>query len=544
MADPLLTSLCSICHLNSPKYTCPRCAQRTCSLACARRHKAWASCSGVRDPTAYVPASRLRTPAGVDHDYNFLSAIERARERRQKEVVEERGIFGEGELRSLLLVRPQQQQQGGEAERRGVPPSQKRRGPPWKRGGEAADEGATAGSGLDRKIRKRLELMDVRVVEMPRGMARQKENTTSWNRRTNKVNWAVEWMVHDESGACTRIRHKALETVPLYQAVVSSLGWHRKGLEKRDAADDDDDDDGPPKKKRRRGPLIQEVGDEVTASPYGAMQNPESAAWLPAAYPAQNPFTGTWARERTPVMTSWAADEEAETKRRSRFFLLAPLTPAGQPKELVPVDAEETLGTALKGRTVLEFPTVYVLPPSPASSIGAGTLPPGHVLGSTERRTQPAQKRKAHEEPPRQHGKGPQLKRRGAALGNDQRRGRQAARANDDAEEGEVNSGGEEARAAAPAHVDDDDMTSSEGETTSSSDESSDVESEEEADEQHRAEEREAGTDRHKSGLVDYESDSAAGESDGEEDPDVGELRVDNPELLQGAVREIVNLLT
>jgi hypothetical protein len=47
-------------------------------LPCYKRHQQWAQCSGKRDPTVYVKRSKLATPAGVDHDYNFITGIERA----------------------------------------------------------------------------------------------------------------------------------------------------------------------------------------------------------------------------------------------------------------------------------------------------------------------------------------------------------------------------------------------------------------------------------------------------------------------------------
>lgn len=63
---------------NIPKYQCPRCTCRTCSLPCYKRHQKWSQCSGKRDQAAYVKRSRLCTASGIDHDYNFLTGIERA----------------------------------------------------------------------------------------------------------------------------------------------------------------------------------------------------------------------------------------------------------------------------------------------------------------------------------------------------------------------------------------------------------------------------------------------------------------------------------
>src|SRR4051812_8193599 len=98
MEGLLLSELCRICNIHVAKYTCPRCLSQTCSLPCSRRHKLWASCSGVRDPTVYKPKSELATPSGIDHDYNFLHSIEHRIERSEKLIVEEKELVGKDEL--------------------------------------------------------------------------------------------------------------------------------------------------------------------------------------------------------------------------------------------------------------------------------------------------------------------------------------------------------------------------------------------------------------------------------------------------------------
>ena len=67
-------------------YRCPRCSTRTCSLPCYKRHQQRAQCSGQRDPTAFVKSSDLATPAGIDHDFNFLVGIERALDQADRDV--------------------------------------------------------------------------------------------------------------------------------------------------------------------------------------------------------------------------------------------------------------------------------------------------------------------------------------------------------------------------------------------------------------------------------------------------------------------------
>lgn len=73
----LTTQLIRTSNNNTPKYRCPGCAARTCSLPCYKRHQQRAQCNGKRDPTKYVKKNQLSTPAGVDHDFNFIAGIER-----------------------------------------------------------------------------------------------------------------------------------------------------------------------------------------------------------------------------------------------------------------------------------------------------------------------------------------------------------------------------------------------------------------------------------------------------------------------------------
>ncbi|ORX37142.1 hypothetical protein BD324DRAFT_566417, partial [Kockovaella imperatae] len=62
---------CSICNRDPPKYTCPRCSYRTCSLTCSKAHKAKFECSGERDPTGYIPLKDVNHGIWAD-DYKWL----------------------------------------------------------------------------------------------------------------------------------------------------------------------------------------------------------------------------------------------------------------------------------------------------------------------------------------------------------------------------------------------------------------------------------------------------------------------------------------
>lgn len=699
MADPLLTTLCSICHADPPKYVCPACAAATCSLACSQRHKAWAGCSGRRDPTAYMPAHKLKTPAGVDHDYNFLSAIERGRERDQREMVEERGLFAPREVRDMTSDDPRRwrrmwfgdevrfERRGGErgaggaggvgagagAGARGIgsdgeEDEEEGEGQEGHNGDEG-EGGRKKPSSLVRKVRQRLDQAGTEVVHMPVGMTRQRDNTTAWNRRAGRINWCVEWLLYDEDNddnnnkrdnvmttatttmkTPTRIRHKALETTPLYRALGASLAWHHRGQQKKsrktgrhdghfgDSSGDDDTDDEllSAHARKRRRVLVREVKEAHRRT---APQDADRATWSAATpYPTQNPYTAAWDLDRAPAASSWLADEAVEARRGHRFFLLKPLTPAGRPRELIPVSGDEALGQALAGRTVLEFPTVYVLPPAPAAAEdgeheGGLELPEGCILGSTERRPRPRrarpEKRKATAASGGSGGGGSRegnpAKR--AALGDGreddggipvrggrnqhQRGGRGGARGrggvrggrggrfqqqeqrrrHQDAEEGEINSDGDEVPGARAATGRAD---------TSSSDPDTSSGGEEDGEEQQQQQQRRRRRPRFGAmevdgiggapqravnlnmtrpvsngfapasasasasvpamknektglGLVDYGSDSASDEdhSDGPDedgvdaqDVDLAGLKPENPELVAGAIQEIVGLFS
>ncbi len=167
MDEPLLSTLCSICHIDPPKYTCPRCSAQTCSLACSKRHKIWATCNGIRDPTVYKPMSELATPAGIDHDYNFIHSIETRISRSEKVLIEDLGIVDSKELERARLGLDEEE---------------------WKRRQRKNEPRGEV------QIARCLTEHNIKVVKAPKGMRRNKENTTNWNHKQKTVNWQVEWV--------------------------------------------------------------------------------------------------------------------------------------------------------------------------------------------------------------------------------------------------------------------------------------------------------------------------------------------------------------
>jgi hypothetical protein len=120
------------------KYRCPGCATRTCSLPCYKRHQQWAQCTGKRDATRYVKKSQLATPAGIDHDFNFLTSVERGLEKADRHV-SDKGLGAATAPHTRL------------------------------RKGEPSDQ--------------RYAAAGVTVVRAPKGLSRQRENDTHWSNK-------------------------------------------------------------------------------------------------------------------------------------------------------------------------------------------------------------------------------------------------------------------------------------------------------------------------------------------------------------------------
>ncbi|GAB5357379.1 hypothetical protein AAMO2058_000369600 [Amorphochlora amoebiformis] len=68
------SEVCGECGKEKPKYTCPRCERRTCSLSCSKDHKVRLKCSGKRDRTKFVSMSKF-SDRTMNSDYHFLEEM-------------------------------------------------------------------------------------------------------------------------------------------------------------------------------------------------------------------------------------------------------------------------------------------------------------------------------------------------------------------------------------------------------------------------------------------------------------------------------------
>ncbi|PBP18761.1 hypothetical protein BUE80_DR010438 [Diplocarpon rosae] len=329
--DDDLSSLCTICHIEPPIYTCPRCFLPTCSLDCAKRHKIRSMCDGIRDPTVYRPISEVATPWGLDHDYNFLHGIETRISRSEKVLIEDLELVTKQEL---------ERARAGETEEAHA-----------RRTGKKIRE--LPGQACVERV---LTEESIRLIKAPKGMRRNKENATNWHRKHKQINWQVEWI--RERGQ--RTLYRALGSRPIgdfYDAMCEEerrlrMSDEERRAERKELRKGREGGKEPVVKKAR---FAKDTG-HLTTTPL--LQSPETGAWnLTPFYPTLDGDSEIQARTQVPAPSipkpkTWT----------HKFYLHRPLTPASFPKVLAPISPSKPLTELLRHRDVLEFPTIYVLP--------------------------------------------------------------------------------------------------------------------------------------------------------------------------------------
>lgn len=349
---------------------------KTCSLPCYKRHQQRASCNGKRDPTAYVKRDQLATAAGIDHDFNFLSGVERVFDKADKD----RQIRGIAEADQSTKKR-------------------------WN------DNGA-----LQRYLRQNNILVD----RAPVGMSRQKANKTRYIQKSKKIVWSIEWVDTDGSKRMSEA-HEAATLGDAYAAMLadreresrkrkrssspeasatnnirpqssSSSANHTTKAEAEAGAQaanlpaltptnpDSETASLPPVTAAATAPPTQSISESAEPDP------PSSDPNNPAA-PSQAQTNATNASALEPCaqqpqqqdqVTEAAATASADPTTHSslpsgqpNLYLLRPHT-TSRSKILIPLpNPSATLTSTLSDRTILEFPTIYILDQS-AENLGKG----------------------------------------------------------------------------------------------------------------------------------------------------------------------------
>ncbi|KAL8815628.1 MAG: hypothetical protein Q9223_005256 [Gallowayella weberi] len=255
------------------------------------------------DPAAYLKRSELATPKGIDHDYNYLTSIERQLDNAERNA-DSRGIFLYND-------------------------HQKKLHHPAK--GEVP---------LDNAIKQCRVVID----RAPKGMSRQKQNETHWDRKAKRIIWTVEWVHKDGS----REVGKCPDTEPLRAAYTRLVAPKAVEAEK------------PPKKKRKPNKDVSKstITTHITPPKDKPSRLPATSPTIPRKPSLDHHTTAQSPSSQEPPLPS--PNLEQPSSPQLHFYLLLPSTPTSY-RVLVPLSSSDTLSTALTDRLVLEFPTIYAL---------------------------------------------------------------------------------------------------------------------------------------------------------------------------------------
>ncbi|KAF2719339.1 hypothetical protein K431DRAFT_296080 [Polychaeton citri CBS 116435] len=331
MADQSLSELCTICYTNAPKYRCPRCQTRTCSLPCYKRHQQRASCNGQRNPAAYVKKSQWQTPSGIDHDYNYLKSVERNLARAAEDTGDRKAATKESNNNSE-----------GKHDRNVARA--------WREG-----------SALQRYLHQN----QIEVIKAPKGMSRQAANMT---RVTNgqRILWTIEWM--DETGKVVGKDDEAAAEGTISELWDAFITRTKNAERKRLLAENHAGSDNCGQRtKRKRLSADRTASQPAPRSHETTSQhtsNPEELA--PGQLKPQQAETAeeTDQTSATKLPTSDTPTlppaEPTPSNPAKHFYLLKPRTSSKIPV-LIPLTQTSKLTLSITGRTLLEFPTIYAL---------------------------------------------------------------------------------------------------------------------------------------------------------------------------------------
>ena len=269
----------------------------------------------MRNPAAYLKISDLATPAGIDHDYNYLTSIEREFDKAESQL-ESNGLRLENDTKHS------RQPLKGEVHLR---------------------------NGLD-KAR-------VTVTKAPKGMSRNKTNTTRWSKPFQCLEWTVEWVHPDgarELGQCRedssiQALYEALLKVRNYRSTKRKGGYTHRGT-KKIAKEHEAHNLATPSAAAGEGTSRQATGFGEDAS---GLEIPKPSALKPDDNCSGEHISSP------PAPTTMA------------FYLHTPSLPSRN-QVLAALSPDATLSNSLQDRLVLEYPTIHVFNQSADDSLPDG----------------------------------------------------------------------------------------------------------------------------------------------------------------------------
>lgn len=204
-----MSLLCEVCKENDFKYKCPKCFKKTCSLQCAKDHKANDNCTGEKyNSLEYYSSETLKSADDAKHesnhlvqrDFNFLNNMKREFELHKRD----------GKLKNKRILQTATSYNSNANKR-----------PRYNN--DISTVGDAQGAGCNRIIRR-----GVNCLLLPRGMQRSLQNKSKWDKPLDLFVWTLEWVLfpkkdsyqENTSNTFTHLSHRIKET----DALVESMG--------------------------------------------------------------------------------------------------------------------------------------------------------------------------------------------------------------------------------------------------------------------------------------------------------------------------------
>eukprot|EP00733_Pompholyxophrys_punicea_P000544 Pompholyxophrys_punicea_v1_NODE_162_length_3055_cov_4.636000.p1 type:complete len:375 gc:universal NODE_162_length_3055_cov_4.636000:2697-1573(-) len=229
-------AVCNECEAKPFQYVCPRCSFRSCSLQCCVAHKVRTGCNGKRDRTSFLPLHRMSDKT-ITSDYHFLEDV-LGNVQSGRRLLRQMGGGG-GPSRSTSISdretnrkRPRsdvgengdRDGNGGEADE--LPHAMIQA---LKSSAMAAGDGGVGGVGIGngrlriprqpesqslhpkwRHFQRFAAERGIQVLFMPSGMERRKNNRSIVQK--NLLHWTVEWRIHRYDSISTTIESTTEES--------------------------------------------------------------------------------------------------------------------------------------------------------------------------------------------------------------------------------------------------------------------------------------------------------------------------------------------
>lgn len=344
---PLLQSLCSICHVNTPKYQCPACGIKSCSLDCCVKHKVQKSCSGLVDPTKFQSRSDLVSNVHLmNRDYNFLQTIDR-QFHVSLNIINDKmsnnhtNVIQNKRKRGMVMPRSNNQSEQLQNDNQ----NGKTKRPRFEPGTENG---------------KFIKINNVKIYQLPPGLSRSLQNKTGYAGKKSKFwAWTIEFFY----------KKSTPEEKTNTSTILESISKITKENEKKE-------EKNPQEFQYKLCHIVPET-DKLQDAVRKFLKLPTQSESIDNASTLNitssvNPGIVEINEEDTIGNNAKSIDnselkieengQKVEEKRGSKYnyYLKKIYTPANKP-QLIKLDGELTIQENLDGKSVIEFPSIYVL---------------------------------------------------------------------------------------------------------------------------------------------------------------------------------------